>query len=102
MPAGRACARSSFDGSRMPFAVRAEAAEGDAEGVAQVIGGGLGIVLGFVRRERSAFGAIDGGLGPSLGRDARATGRDIGTRRRSLGAIRAQLKRDLNDSRKIV
>ena len=56
------------------LAVRAEAAEGDAEGEAQMIGGRLGIVLGFVGRERCAFGAIDGGSGPSLARGAKAEG----------------------------
>ena len=67
MPAGRAWERSSLAGSRMPSPLRAEAAEGDAEGEAQMIGGRLGVVLGLVGRQRCAFGAVDGGLGPGLG-----------------------------------
>ena len=46
---------------------RAEAAEGDAEGEAQVVGGGLGVQLLDVLGEWSALGAVDGGLGPLLG-----------------------------------
>jgi len=45
----------------------AEATEGDPEGEAQVIGGGLGVVFGFVGRERFAFRAVYGGLCPGLG-----------------------------------
>ena len=69
MPCGSACERSAVAGSRMPSAAcrRAEAAEGDAEGEAQVVGGGLGVELLDVLGERRALGAVDGGLGPVLG-----------------------------------
>ena len=46
---------------------RAEAAEGDAEGEAQVVGGGLGVELLDVIGERRALRTVDGGLGPVLG-----------------------------------
>src|SRR5690606_689624 len=48
-------------------AVRAEAAEGHAEGKAQVIRGRLGVEGFDVSGERRALGAIDRGLGPFLG-----------------------------------
>src|SRR4051812_12842696 len=48
------------------LAVRAEASERDAECVAQVVGGRLGIVVGFVRRERFVLGAINDDLSPYL------------------------------------
>ncbi len=46
---------------------RAEAAEGDTEGEAEVIGEGLWIELLGVVGERGVLGAVDGGLGPFLG-----------------------------------
>ena len=48
-------------------ACRAEPAEGDAQGEAQVVGGGFGVKFLDVLGERSAFGAVDGGLSPVLG-----------------------------------
>ena len=57
----------------MPSPFLAEAAESDAEGITQMVGGGLGIVLGVVGRERCVFGTVDSGLGPGL--DATPTGR---------------------------
>ena len=46
---------------------KAEAAESDAKGEAQVVGRGLGVELFDVIGERRALGAVDGGLGPVLG-----------------------------------
>jgi hypothetical protein len=60
-----------FRGVKDAFAVRTEAAEGDSEGVAQVVGGRLGVVHGLVWRERCPFGSVDGRLGPGLGRSPR-------------------------------
>ena len=57
------------------LALRAEAAEGHAEGEAQVIGRGLGVVFRLVGRQRCAFGAVDGSLCPGLGVAPRRNGR---------------------------
>ena len=46
---------------------RAEAAESDAEGEAQVVGGGLGVVAARRTRGAARPRTIDGGLGPVLG-----------------------------------
>ena len=67
MPAGRAAERSSLVWVENAFAVCTEATECHAEGEAQVVGGGLGVELLDVGRERLAFGAVDGELGPVLG-----------------------------------
>ena len=67
----RECVRE-IRGSRVEDALggaacRAEAAEGDAKGEAQVVGGGFGVQLLGVLGERRALGTVDGGLGPVLG-----------------------------------
>jgi len=49
------------------FTIRAEPAECDAEGITQVVGGWLGVELGFVGGEWCALGAVGGGLSPGLG-----------------------------------
>ena len=79
MPCGSACERSAVAGLEDTLcgaASRPEAAESDAKGGAQVVGGGLGVELFDVIGERRALRAVDGGAGGVLGV---APGRGAGT-----------------------
>ena len=64
---GEGCGEIVLGWVENAFAICTEAAEGHTEGEAQVVGGGLGVEFLDVGRERLAFGAVDGELGPLLG-----------------------------------
>ena len=60
-----------------PSPIGAEAAEGDAEGEAEVVGGRLGVEFFDVLRQRRALGPIDGAAAPTPERAATATARAV-------------------------